>query len=113
MTPEVDDLKFDVERLETAVDVLAASVNAATIRAETAEGEAERLRAHLHLAGTVRKSEAILRKRAEAAIERVRALCGDARAVWDEEPDAWRAGGVPEPIVAVVDVLSAIDLEAP
>ena len=49
----------------------------------------------------------------EAAIERVRALCGDARAVWDEEPDAWRSGGVPEPIVAVVDALSAIDLEAP
>ena len=43
MTAEVDDLKFDVERLEKAVDVLAASVNAATIRAETAEAEAERM----------------------------------------------------------------------
>jgi len=79
MTPEVDDLKFDVERLETAVDVLAASVNAATIRAETAEGEAERLRAHLHLAGTARNSEAILRKRAEDAIASVRALCDESR----------------------------------
>lgn len=78
MSPEVDDLKFDVERLEKAVDVLAASVNAATIRAETAEGEAERLRAHLHLAGTARNSEAILRKRAEDAIASVRALCDEA-----------------------------------
>lgn len=163
MTPEVDDLKFDVERLETAVDVLAASVNAATIRAETAEAEVEQLRRQrdalrdevaelreravdvivsrgvdpkdpegvtLRIEGngqawdfkvanftryTTPPKWDITRRaeRAEAAIERVRALCGDARAVWDEEPDAWRSGGVPEPIVAVVDVLSAIDLEAP
>ena len=41
---EVADLKFDVERLEKAVDVLAASVNAATIRAEKAEAAIERVR---------------------------------------------------------------------
>jgi len=101
MSPEVDDLKFDVERLEKAVDVLAASVNAATIRAETAEGEAERLRAHLHLAGTARNSEAILRKRAEDAIASVRALCDEA------EPDSW---GVP--YVYVKWILAALE-EAP
>lgn len=42
---EVADLKFDAERLEKAVDVLAASVNAATIRAEKAEAEVAALRA--------------------------------------------------------------------
>lgn len=35
---------FDAERLEKAVDVLAASVNAATIRAEKAEAEVAALR---------------------------------------------------------------------